>query len=398
MEDIICPKCFKKFDRKSNLYRHLNKITPCNKNTMHYQNLQDPEKLKKFIQKYFPNNPSALSKISSKKYTCDFCNKSFSNSSYFKKHTEELCSSNIQFEQDIIKYKLRKINKIKNENNLLKEKIYESLKTLPRYTIENSKIITIEKDYTHYYQQKNIRPFGEEITNHLTPKFMRKMIINPEVGLVNLVRIIHFNPSIKPNRNIFIKARKFNFVEVYQKKGWATLQRKDAFQNIIATKKDIMDEWFDTLCEQNSLKDKYISKYENFSHGLDRYINHLVFNTDFNNSLKLPKITYEKISKMINLLFLNNKQIEITYTPENNIFIQNPPKKNEYNFPIFNIEDAEKDNPSDDENQEPNFINNSPKKNNFNNDDDDELTLQIEEINNNDDDDDEPPEPIIRKI
>jgi len=391
MEDIICPKCFKKFDRKSNLYRHLNKLTPCNKNTMHFQKLQDPEHLKNFIKKYFPDNSETLSKqFNTKKYYCDFCKKTFSNATYFKKHTQELCASNIQFEQDILKYKLRKIEKIKNDNNLLKEKIYNSIKTLPRYTVENKKIITIEKDYTHYYQQKNIRPFGEEITSHLTSKFMRKMIINPEVGLVNLVRIIHFNPSIKANRNIFIKARKFNFVEVYQKKGWATLQRKDAFQNIIASKKDIMDEWFDTLCESNSLKDKYISKYENFSHGLDRYINHLVFNTDFNNTLKLPKITYDKMCKMINLLFLNNKQIEITYTPENNIYIQNPPKKNEYNFPIFNIEDAEKDIPSDDEKQEPNFINNSPNNTIEENDD---FTFEITELN-----DEEPPEPIIRKI
>ena len=92
------------------------------------------------------------------------------------------------------------------------------------------------------------------------------------------------------------------------------------------------------------------------------------------------------------LLFLNNKQIEITYTPENNIFIQNPPKKNDYNFPIFNIEDAEKDTPSDDEKQEPNFINNSPKKNNTN-DENDDFTFEITELN-----DEEPPEPIIRKI
>lgn len=381
-KELICPKCFKKFDRRSNLYRHLNKITPCNKNTLHYQKLSDPENLKNFIKQYFPDNAETLSNNIKKKYTCDFCNKQFSNLSYYNKHIEELCSNNIQFEQDIIKYKLRKIEKIKNENTSLKEKIYESIKTLPRYTVENGKIITVEKDYTHYYQQNNIQPFGEEILSHLTLKFMRKMIINPEVGIVNLVRIIHFNPAIKINRNIFIKGRKYNFVEVYQKKGWATLQRKDAFQNIIATKKDIMDEWFDLIIEKNMLKEKYISKYENFSHGLDRYINHLVFNTDFNNTLKNAKITYDKISKMINLLFLNNKQIEITYTPESNLCIDKTKNKNEYNFPIFNIEDTEKDNPSDDE------------KNESSDNGEDSLTLQIEEIEENESEDDV----IIKKI
>ena len=167
-----------------------------------------------------------------------------------------------------------------------------------------------------------------------------------------------------------------------KKKGWATLQRKDAFQNIIATKKDIMDEWFDLIIEKNMLKEKYISKYENFSHGLDRYINHLVFNTDFNNTLKNAKITYDKISKMINLLFLNNKQIEITYTPESNICIDKTKNKNEYNFPIFNIEDTEKDRISEDE------------KNESSDNSEDSLTLQIEEIEENESEDDV----IIKKI
>ena len=196
-KELICPKCFKKFDRKSNLYRHMNKILPCNKNTIHYKEFNEPEKLNEFIKNYFPNNKKTIEKeINPKKFICEYCNKSFSNASYYKKHIEQLCSGNIQFEQDTIKYKLRKIQKIKKENNHLKEKIYDAIKTLPRYTIEDGKIINIEKDYTHYYQQRNIYPFGQEILTHLTPKFMRKMIINPEVGLVNLVRVIHFNQNI----------------------------------------------------------------------------------------------------------------------------------------------------------------------------------------------------------
>ena len=343
MPEYICSKCFKKFDRKSNLARHINKIKNCTKNTMHYAHLQSPENLNKFIKNYFPNESKE-----EKKFICEYCNKGFSNISYYRKHMEELCSKHIEFEQDIIRYKMRKIDKIKMENTFLKEKIYNVLKTLPRYCVEDGQVINVEKDYKEYYEQRNILPFGEEILDHLTDSFMKKMIMNPEVGLVNLVRIIHFNNSIPQNRNIFIKARRFNFIEMYRKKGWATLQRKDAFQNIIATKKDIMDEWFELLCEKNLLKEKFISKYENFSHGLDRYLNHLVFNTDFNGSLKLPKITYEKIIKMINLLFLNNKKIEITYTPEENILEENPKKKGDVDFPIYDdyieIEDISNNN------------------------------------------------------
>ena len=48
----------------------------------------------------------------------------------------------------------------KFDNQELKEKIYYTQKTLPRYCIEEGKVVNVEKNYVNFYEQKNIKPFG----------------------------------------------------------------------------------------------------------------------------------------------------------------------------------------------------------------------------------------------
>ena len=311
---FTCIKCFKVFYKKENYLNHINSTIICNQNTLHYKQFEEPNVMKNFVKNYFPNNTTSSFL---KEHKCDYCNRFFKTKTYFNKHKKELCIRHKEFEQDIIKNKLRKINSLKIDNDFFREKIFDTTHTLPRYKIEDGKIIDVEINKIEYSKQKNINYFGKEILIHLNEKFMQKMIINPEIGLVNLVRFIHFNPNIPQNRNIYIKEN----IEIYQKKGWIQFKNNDAFQNLIASKKDIMDDWFDLLIEKKMLDEKYISKYELFSHDLDKYINHIVFSTEFTLNLKIPKLIYERMCKMIHILLLNNQKIEITYTPEDQIFV-----------------------------------------------------------------------------
>lgn len=329
-KNFLCPRCFKTFDRKSNFARHLNRLTSCirtkkNKDIISIQ----VDDFKKYVKKNYPDlNDNIVSDIigenipvyEEKKYSCDYCGKSFKSQTYFRKHLEKMCSRNLRFEQQLIVEKIRRIEKFKKENLDLKERIYNSVKTLPRFYVEEGKVVNVEKNFLQYYQLKNIRIFGNEIMDHINDMFMRKMIMNPEVGIIKLIKDIHFNIEIPQNRNVFVKSKKFNNIEVYRLDGWKTLPRKDVFQNIIATKKDIMDEYFESFRENNDLDDKYIYKYESFSNCLDNYINYLVFNPAMiDHKLKKSKQIYERLCKELNLLFINNQKIEVTYTPESNI-------------------------------------------------------------------------------
>ncbi len=307
----ICNKCFIVFTRKDKYIQHIREIKPCNLIIM-----KEPKKLKNLVENYIEESTISLL---GNNYKCEYCGRQYKTKSYYDKHKKETCIRHKEFEQNIIKHKLEQINAIKIDNEFMKKQIFNAMHTLPRYSIKNGRIINVECDYIEYEKQKNIVSFGKEVLDHLQKKFMRLMIMEPELGLVNLVRMIHFNDKIPQNRNIYLKDE--DSIYIYQKNNWLKIPRNDVIQNLIASKKDIMDDWYDGFIEKKMIEQKYINKYEIFSHDLDRYINHIVFTTEFNTGLHIPKLMYERMDKMIYILLLNNKKIEKKYTPNDNICV-----------------------------------------------------------------------------
>lgn len=273
----------------------------------------------KYIQHILNIHSNDTGIILGKDYKCKYCSQQFKTKSYYDKHMKETCIKYKDFEQNIIKQQLEKISAIKIDNDIMKKEIFNAIHTLPRYSIKNGKITNVVCDYMEYDKQKNIVSFGKEVLDHLQKKFMRLMIMEPELGLVNLTRMIHFNDKVPQNRNLFLKDEEN--IYIFQKKDWLKIRRNDAIQNLIASKKDIMDDWYEEFIEKKMLEQKYINKYEIFSHDLDRYINHMVFATEYNTGLNIPKLMYERMDKMIYILLLNNKKIETKYTPNDNICV-----------------------------------------------------------------------------
>jgi hypothetical protein len=310
----ICNKCLILFTRKDKYIQHIGQIKACNK--IQYKGIKEPKKLKKFVENYIEKSTVSLL---GNNYKCEYCGNQYKTKYYYDKHKKETCIRHKEFEQNIIKHKLEKINTIKIDNDFMKKQIFNAIHTLPRYSIKNGRIINVECDYIEYEKQKNIMSFGKEVLDHLQKKFMKLMIMEPELGLVNLVRMIHFNDKIPQNRNIYLKDE--DSIYIFQKKDWIKIPRNDVIQNLIASKKDVMDDWYDGFIEKKIIEQKYINKYEIFSHDLDRYINHMVFTTDYNTGLHIPKLMYERINKMIYILLLNNKKIEKKYKPNDNIFV-----------------------------------------------------------------------------
>jgi len=310
----LCNKCLIVFTRKDKYIQHISQIQTCNK--INFKGMKEPKKLKNYVENYIAEcNESLLVK----EYKCKYCGRQYKTKYYHDKHIKETCIIHKELEQNIIKHKLEKINAIKIDNDFMKKQIFNAIHTLPRYSIKNGKIINVECDYIEYDKQENIVSFGKEVLNYLQKKFMRLMIMEPELGLVNLIRMIHFNDKIPQNRNIYLKNEENIFI--YQKNNWHKIPRNDVIQNLIASKKDIMDDWYEDFLEKKIIEQKYINKYEIFSHDLDRYINHVVFATDYNAGLHIPKLMYERLDKMIYILLLNNRKIEKKYTPNDNICV-----------------------------------------------------------------------------
>ena len=136
----ICNKCFIIFTRKDKYIQHISQIKPCK--TINYKGIKEPKKLKNFVKNYIEEYTESLLV---KDYKCEYCGRTYKTKSYYDKHKKETCIRHKEFEQNIIKHKLEKINAIKIDNDFMKKEIFNAIHTLPRYSIKNGKIISLKE-------------------------------------------------------------------------------------------------------------------------------------------------------------------------------------------------------------------------------------------------------------
>lgn len=117
-----------------------------------------------------------------------------------------------------------------------------------------------------------LREFSKEDIDHITDEIMNKAIKYPQTGILNLIKEIHFNNQYPQNQNINITNKKEQFIEVYNGKEWEKQDKKIAIQNMITSKKDIMDDYVEEQTEKNLISSFIKDNYENFSEMLDNYI------------------------------------------------------------------------------------------------------------------------------
>ena len=122
---------------------------------------------------------------------------------------------------------------------------------------------------------QNINAFGKESVNILSSDIMNKVIKNPENGIPFLVEYIHFNPNMPSNHNVRIKNKNDNYIDVYDGDLWKYEDKKETIHNLIVSKKDLADDYFDM--EIDRFDDFTKIGYEKYTESIDHYINNVLF-------------------------------------------------------------------------------------------------------------------------
>jgi len=223
----------------------------------------------------------------------------------------------------------KKISKNQNENcQENEEKKSKKIKPLNIYSTEihnhiNTQIINhneiteninITNNNLNIYQSDKLNAFGKENLDYLTPDIMDKIIENPNGGIVNLIRIIHFNPDAPENRNVVIKNKKEPYFDVYNGNYWEKQEKDTAIHNLISTKKDIMDDHFETMVEKKIVNSIMKSNYNDFSVKLDPYLNDNIdklIEEKLNKNILSAKCEnlYKKLYGKVMLIMMNDKEI-----------------------------------------------------------------------------------------
>jgi hypothetical protein len=196
--------------------------------------------------------------------SCKYCDKKVQTKSSLNRHFK------------ICKLKPITISDLPSIESSIKNKINEQLLTVNNnYSkVINNNVINNTQNIQNIIvmDKMNLREFGKEDLDHITDEVMNKAIKYPQAGILNLIREIHFNDTMPQNQNINILNKKEQFIEIFNGKEWKKQDKKTAIQNIITSKKDIMDDYVEEKTEKNLISNFIKDNYENFSEMLDNYI------------------------------------------------------------------------------------------------------------------------------
>ena len=197
--------------------------------------------------------------------SCKYCDKKVQTKSSLNRHFK------------ICKLKPITISDLPSIESSIKNKINEQLLTVNNNyskVINNNNVINNTQNIQNIIvmDKMNLREFGKEDLDNITDEVMNRVIKYPQAGILNLIREIHFNDTMPQNQNINILNKKEQFIEIYNGKEWKKQDKKTAIQNIITSKKDIMDDYVEEKTENNLISNFIKDNYENFSEMLDNYI------------------------------------------------------------------------------------------------------------------------------
>ena len=88
--------------------------------------------------------------------------------------------------------------------------------------------------------------------------------------------------------------------------GWKLCPKKDIFHNIIATKKDIIDSYYDKFIKMNELNVFQILEYKRFDKIINNYIEKILYPTIIQKITNEERKIYMMLFDEILLLFINN--------------------------------------------------------------------------------------------
>ena len=268
MPSFICFRCGKCFQHKGTFSRHLNNIKICSP----ILSEKTPEEIKKYFN--IKEKPKEECK---KKYKCPYCSKKYVKKANFMNHINHFCSKSKLKEKDF---------QIKNLKNEIKD---------------------IKKDAEKISDNKDLNAFGnEDIT--IDKETIERIIKNPIKGIPNLIKKYHFDIDNPNNNNIRLGNKKCYYIDIYNGKFWEAKEKSEIIHQLIISKKDMIDDYFET--NQDMFTDTIKKYYQMFSDKIDRYVNIIINKlknkTDIESN---DKELYNKLYKEIELIMINAQRI-----------------------------------------------------------------------------------------
>jgi uncharacterized CHY-type Zn-finger protein len=228
-----CKRCGYETTYKHNLIKHLSRKTICNARESSVDIAT--EILIDELTKKDYNNVT---------YDCDYCKKKFNNNSNCKKHMLicKLKPVETAKEPECMNLLMKELQALKEEMKALKGNGATQIGNQQNIAQQN---ITI-----------NVNKFGEENTSHISDDFLTECVIQQNQGMLNLLRLTHFDPEHPENHNIRMLSKKQGILEFVGDGRWVAGDKNTILNDMIRRGYQVLFPHFINNIDHPEFKDR----------------------------------------------------------------------------------------------------------------------------------------------
>jgi len=177
------------------------------------------------------------------KYSCDFCDATFSTKPHKRRHELHFCKENTSIMTN-------KIQTLEKEKKKLEKEIVKLIDKVGNVTNNNNtnNIIVVNN-------------YGKENTDYLTIDKIKKLLNRPYDSVQELIKMLHYDPEHPENHNIKITNKKEPYALVWNDPIWELRKKKSVVKDLVDKGFMMIDTTHDTIDETNT---KYIKFQDNF--------------------------------------------------------------------------------------------------------------------------------------
>ena len=176
------------------------------------------------------------------KYSCDFCDSTFSTKPHKRRHELHFCKENTSIMTN-------KIQTLEKEKKKLEKEIVKLIDKVGNVTNNNTNNIIVVNNY------------GKENTDYLTIDKIKKLLNRPYDSVQELIKMLHYDPDHPENHNIKITNKKEPYALVWNDPIWELRKKKSVVKDLVDKGFMMIDTTHDNINETNN---KYIKFQDNF--------------------------------------------------------------------------------------------------------------------------------------
>jgi len=232
------------------------------------------------------------------KYRCFYCGGLYSRKNNLISHVKKYCKL-VDERRDMLREEERRVSLEELKRHI--DEISRNAKVINNYTNTTNNV------QTNFYQ---LNAYGKENPIKISEDVLTKVIKNPMKGIPDLISMHHFNPSCPENQNVRYNGKRSFYVDVFNGNYWEAKDKEDVIHDMIVSKKDIADDYFDDAVEKNKVDTNVKNTYNNFSEKIDRYVNAIINELNYGKELiEQDKDLYKQLYKQVELMMINAQRI-----------------------------------------------------------------------------------------